>query len=514
MTIPLRTDDAAPSAAPARATTAARLAPDVWLVIAITAIAALLRFSAITSQSFWVDEAVTVHEVGLSFGAMLHAIHLNESTPPLYYALAWLWTRVFGSGALGIRSLSALAGTALVPVVYLCARELVGRAAGVVAAALIAVSPFMIWYSQEARSYMPFAFLGGLSFLYCARASRTHARVDLGAWAACSALMILTHFFACFQVVPEALWLLWCVRGRVCVIACAATAAVQLAVLPLALGDRHHLLSWIEQFPRGLRIRQIPVQFAVSQLYQSPSALVAKGLLIAALLAVVVVALLWFGGDARYRRGALRAGILALCIVAVPVALASVGVDYVIARNMIPALAPLAVVLGAACTVPRARALGAALGVLLVLVCVWAGVRIDGNAAYRRPDWRAAAAALGPATHARAVVAYAGNAAGAPLAIYLPGTAFSYSGQPPGDAPRTITELDVVGVTAQDVATPLPAGVRLISSTPVNDLLLVARFALAPAQRLTPTAMAALARTLLGPAPQGAPAVLLQRTAT
>jgi mannosyltransferase len=75
-----------------------RLAPEEWLVLAITAIAALLRFSTITSQSFWVDEAATVHEVGLSLGGMLSAIGAHESTPPLYFSVAWLWTRIFGHG--------------------------------------------------------------------------------------------------------------------------------------------------------------------------------------------------------------------------------------------------------------------------------------------------------------------------------------------------------------------------------------------------------------------------------
>ena len=94
----------------------------------------MLRFATITTQSFWVDEATTVHEVGLSFGQMLDALRLNETTPPLYFALAWVWTRVFGAGELGIRSLSAVCGVALIPVVYMCGRELVSKAAGVVAA--------------------------------------------------------------------------------------------------------------------------------------------------------------------------------------------------------------------------------------------------------------------------------------------------------------------------------------------------------------------------------------------
>ncbi len=327
MTISLRADDAATSGAGVSATpsTVSSIPPDWWLVAAITAIAALLRFSTITSQSFWVDEATTVHEVGLSFGAMLHAIGVNETTPPLYFALAWVWTRVFGPGELGIRSLSALAGTALVPVAYLCGRELVSRAAGVFTAALVALSPFMIWYSQEARSYMLLALLSGLSLLYWARAARERGVLALWLWAAFSALAVLTHFFAGFLIAPEALWLLWRRRDRASVIAAGAVAVVQLAVLPLALSDTTHPLDWITGIPLSTRITQIPVTLGFSQLYQSSNRLAGEGLLGAAIFAALAAALIWFGGARRERRGALTAAALGVATVLVPLALAELG---------------------------------------------------------------------------------------------------------------------------------------------------------------------------------------------
>ncbi len=514
MPIPLLTGDQPPSGA--RTSAASRtapsrsravLAPEAWLVASITAVAALLRFSTITSQSFWVDEATTVHEVSLSFGAMLHMISVNETTPPLYFALAWIWTRLFGSGELEIRSFSAVCGIALVPVIYLCTRELVTRRAGVVAAALAAVSPFMIWYSQEARSYMLFALLSALSFLFAARTHRTRANRDLALWSACSVLAVLTHFFAAFLVAPEAVWLLWSQRNLACVTACGAVAAAQLAVLPLAIGDTGHPLGWITAFPLDTRIQQIPVQFGLSNLSQS--AVVTYGLDGAAVLAVIVAGLLWLGGETPERRGAAIAAAFAACVLLVPIALAQIGHDYVFARNFIAAWAPLAVVLGAACTVPRAKVAGAALAVVLLAAFVWAGIRIDANPAYQRPDWRGAAGALRSSERTRGIVAYAGNAAEEPLAVYLPRVPFSYSGMPASEAPVTISELDVVGNAWQTVRAALPVGIRLISNA-IIDNLQVARFALAAPWRATPPEIAARARLLLGPASATGTAVLIQ----
>src|ERR671938_379746 len=124
------------------------------LLIALTLAGAALRFATLDVQSFWYDEAVTAGLVRHDLWGMLDKIPGSESTPPLYYVLAWLWTRVFGSGEAGVRSLSALLGTLAIPVFYLTARELTrSERAAVAVAALAAFNPFLVWFSQEARTY-------------------------------------------------------------------------------------------------------------------------------------------------------------------------------------------------------------------------------------------------------------------------------------------------------------------------------------------------------------------------
>ena len=94
---------------------------------------------------------------------------------------AWAWGGVFGLGEAGVRSLSLIAGAATVPVAYLAGRELSGVRAGLVAAALVAVSPFLVFYSQEARAYALLTLLGALSFWLFARALRRPDGWSLGA---------------------------------------------------------------------------------------------------------------------------------------------------------------------------------------------------------------------------------------------------------------------------------------------------------------------------------------------
>jgi mannosyltransferase len=504
MLIPVRTGPAV-SVAQAR-TRLERIPPELVLLTVITAVGLAIRVATLGSQSYWVDEATTVHDVGRSLGGLLHQVHVNETTPPLYFVLVWVWSKLFGTGEVALRSLSLLCGLGTIPVAYLAGRELVSRAAGLVAALLVAVSPFMVWYSQEARAYALFALLSGLSFLFWARSWRRAKPADVWLWALFSALAVLTHFFAGFLVGAEGLLLLYRLRTRVTALACTAVALVQLAVLPLAIGDTSHPLGWIQTFPLSVRVKQVPVDFGLSSLYQS--SLVNQGLLGAAVVAVVAAALVRFGSRLRSERtGAALAAVLAGAVLLVPLVLAWLGRDYYVPRNLIAAWLPVAVVLAAACTAPRARVAGAAFCALLLAMFVYAGIRIDRSAQYQRPNWRGVAAALGrPAGAARAIVAYDGNFAAEPLAVYLPGVRWP----PRTNATVTAPELDVVGSTWQTTPAQLPPGVRLLARTPVAGGLLVARFALSPQRRLTRALASAQAAALLTPAP-AAPSVLIQR---
>src|SRR4051794_29668977 len=180
-----------------------------WIVAGLTVLAAALRFATLGVQSYHHDEIVTTSRILRGdFWQAMDAVGFSESAPPLYYAIAWVWTQVTGTGELGLRSISALAGVATVPVAYLVGIELRGHRAGLMAAALVAVNPMLLWYSQEARAYSLFALLCAVSLLYCARSLRRGRRRDFVAWGIASGLALGTHYFAVFPLAAEAVWLL------------------------------------------------------------------------------------------------------------------------------------------------------------------------------------------------------------------------------------------------------------------------------------------------------------------
>ena len=194
----------------------------------------------------------------------MDAVGFSESAPPLYYALAWVWTQVTGTGEFGLRSLSALAGVATIPVAYLIGIELRGRRAGLAAAALVAVNPMLLWYSQEARAYALLALLGAISLLYCARPCGAAPAVTR-LWGVASGLALATHYFAIFVVAAEALWLLRR-HGRASVPGLGIVALFGLALAPLAIHQMSYgHAEWIGNFTLGHRLWETAATFVVGE---------------------------------------------------------------------------------------------------------------------------------------------------------------------------------------------------------------------------------------------------------
>ncbi len=436
---------------------------EVWATAALVVVAAGIRVVVIDNQSYWMDEALTAYEARLPFGAMINTVIHVETTPPLYFAVIWVWAHLFGTGELALRMVSTLAGVALVPIAYLSARELVSRWAGVVAAAFVTVNPLLIWYSQEARAYMLLTALTGASFLWFVRARGAPSRRNVAWWAIWSSLAVMTHFFAGFAVAPEALWLLWIARTRVVAIGVGTVALAQAAMLPFALADASHGTGWIAAIPRLTRISQAIAEWGVSILYRRTTT--GQALLGAAALLAAVALLLALAGDRHTREGAIVGAAIAGFVWLAPLAMGCLGQDYFLSRNVMPAIVPLATLLAAACVVPRARLLGGGLAVALLAMFSLAGARVQTHAYLQRPNWRNVARALGPAPVPRAILV-ANGTTGDPLKVYLPHVAWV---QQPARR-HWAREIDVVGATKQLALIPVRrTGPRALLEPPIYN---------------------------------------------
>ena len=364
---------------------------------AIVAIAAALRFATLGLQSFDADEAFTVHLARLPLGDMLSQIPKTESMPPLHYVLAWAWTRVVGSGEIGIRSLSALCGTLTVPIIYAAARVAFSRRAGLIAAAIATVNPILVWYSQEARPYALLLLFSAASLYYFLRAREQPSPRLLLGWAVCAGLALVSHYFAVFVVVPEAAWLVWRTHPRrPAILACLLPTAVAIALAPLAYAQRNPGIGWFTKFRAALesslgsRLIRLPRELLLG--FKEPTGKVAAGML-------VVLSLYGLTALARDRDRRLRAIAVVIASVAataflVPIAAALLGpkFDFVDTRNLLGGWVPVLVLVAGGLAVARRGMVPAAVFVAVSMAMVLA---VATDPAYQRPDARDALAALG-----------------------------------------------------------------------------------------------------------------------
>lgn len=364
-----------------------------WIAVALlTAVAAALRLPFLAHQSFWFDEIYTRDIVGEpTLSAVWHHVKATESTPPLYYVLTWL---LGGRSEAALRLIPALSLTAAVPVGYMAFRRPFGERHAVVAAAILAVSPALVSYATDARSYGLYVLTGLLTVwgLFAVLESGTRTRYAL--WTVASILCVWTHYFGCFFVAAEILALLVLRRRRwVATIAWSAViAACLVPLVPLVAAQSDSRAGFIATVPLQSRLKQFVREFAMGP--NVPH----MGLEVAGV--AIASAAVAYGAIYATRRGEARRALLAIAAlgVAAPLLLSLLGIeDRFDPRNVMPAL-PLAAALAAPGLlrlrgVPMAAYVALALVTSLWVATDWRYEQLDYRGALttaRRDDSQAA----------------------------------------------------------------------------------------------------------------------------
>ena len=129
----------------------------VAMVVAALGVGLILRLLLLGSKSFWLDEALSIRLAADPL--QLWARGFDHSHPPLYYALLHYWLP-FGTSEFALRLSSALVGSVAIPLAYWLALDLGGRRVAYTTAWMVALSPLLVWYAQELRSYSLLSVLG------------------------------------------------------------------------------------------------------------------------------------------------------------------------------------------------------------------------------------------------------------------------------------------------------------------------------------------------------------------
>jgi mannosyltransferase len=138
--------------------------PMILLTILLTGFA--LRLYKLGAPSLWYDETVSAFLANQPiFDLIAHTA--RDIHPPGYYLLLHFWAAAASHSEFALAFFSLIFGVLLISLTYRLARQLTNQRTATWAALLTALSPYHIWYSQEARMYTLGAVLG-LAATYCA----------------------------------------------------------------------------------------------------------------------------------------------------------------------------------------------------------------------------------------------------------------------------------------------------------------------------------------------------------
>ena len=179
-------------------------------LILILVLAAILRLYNLDFQSPWLDEIHTLNESNPNHSISELYAHITraEQLPPLYFYVLYFIFKVFGYSIVVARAVSALLGIVSVYAFYLLVKELIGKKTALIAALLIALNYYMIFYSQEARPYTLFVLFTILSYYKMAVFIKNHSVKNAVWFGVFTCLMLHSHVVGFFVLFAQVITLL------------------------------------------------------------------------------------------------------------------------------------------------------------------------------------------------------------------------------------------------------------------------------------------------------------------
>ena len=205
----------------------------------MAALAAANFFWQLGSSSIFIDEGLSWGATFGTFGQVMDGVRGTEISPPLHYFGLWAWTGAFGDAEWVMRLPSAAAGVVLVFVVFRLGQLVFDERAGLLAAALTAVSPLPLMYAQQARAYVFAMLLAAAAIVAALEADRSASQDGRTAWLVASGAAAIvgfwTHYTVGLVTAPLLVWM-WArsslgTRARTTYTAC--VVAGWAVVLPL-----------------------------------------------------------------------------------------------------------------------------------------------------------------------------------------------------------------------------------------------------------------------------------------
>jgi len=178
-----------------------------WLVL-FALLAFALRLYRLDFQSLRGDEALSVLYSVRGFTSILNVTTKISPHPPLYYSLLNLWMLLVGRSEFSVRFLSLFFGVIAIPLIYVLGKTILQADVGLWAALLMAVNPFQVWFSQDARMYALWVALVLSSSLILLRALQEDRRLLWIAYIVSMAFALYVYYYTIFILLFQNIFIL------------------------------------------------------------------------------------------------------------------------------------------------------------------------------------------------------------------------------------------------------------------------------------------------------------------
>lgn len=267
-----------------------------------------LRFISLGRESLWLDEAISYLTAQLPVSQIVNNT-VQSSHPPLYYLLLHFWLDIVPNSDTAVKLLSVFWSMLLIPAIYFFSQQLFNkRAVSLTTAALVAISPFHILYSQELRMYTQLMFFVvlGTAVYWQARQRMAHQNVNdrllvTGLWllaTMCWLLAVYTHLFAFLALAAVGLHALLEIREnrRAFWATAAIIGVILIAFLPwlrLILAEAEPALGSLRPLQQASGFNPLkPITAPVFLLFGMSSSFWYSGLILFSLFAYLIILLL------------------------------------------------------------------------------------------------------------------------------------------------------------------------------------------------------------------------------
>lgn len=374
-----------------------------WMALIIL-MGAALRLFHLNAVPLRGDEAFTVlHWMREPLGHTVANIATVDPQPPLAYSLYRGYGLVVGSGEMVVRFLPALLNLLGIPAMYGVGRRVAGSRVGLIAAALYAVSPVILWHAQDARNYGIWVAFSALALWLALRAIERGRRVDWGLFIAVQIAACYLYYLELLFLAALTVYVLTFARAapRIGVRWLGALALIGLALAPWFTQPRLLSGGGYGGTAGGFDLTRYVTWFAPSLLFGEAIPNERTAIFTAAAIVTLVIgfALLW-----RMRRSWVILFGLYVVVPLLALGLVSLRINVFVPRYVLPIALVLillaAVIIERGLRTPNRTTPLRLLAMALPVMLVWSLSSYYFDYA-KAPNWRALAAYLAPRTHDR-----------------------------------------------------------------------------------------------------------------